>query len=536
MPGAMIAFTSSVACGRLVQASCAVTPFPASGDVDRCSSPQLKFPRPAVRAVHIRRRESKGVSAQHSNADAGNRQGWPQAFLERLITTFIESNSRSEAKGIQKKAISGIAQHAEAPSRPQIIQDAASPEQEAVPKKNGRSGSGFSPRALPLQAEATREVPYLAASGGGRQEQLATVLAPPPAPVGSSSPSRRQWSGQQKLDVSGPVAPYPPHLRNFWYPVAFASSLDESTLIPLECFEEPWVLFRGPDGQVGCIADECAHRACPLSLGTVVDGRVKCPYHGWEFGPSGACEAMPSTKLVRARVKSLPCREQQGMVWIWPGEEAPAAALPELGAPAGYTTHAELVLELPVEHGLLMENLLDLAHAPFTHTATFAKGWAVPSLVRFKSAAAAALSGHWDPYPIAMEFQPPCMVLSTIGLAKPGQLDGTSAEKCSKHLFQLHSCLPASRGKTRLLYRMALDFAGWAKWVPFIGELWKYLANQVLAEDLRLVLGQQDRMQRGANVWAQPVAYDSLGVAYRRWRNKAEAGGGEEDWQESPRS
>ena len=41
--------------------------------------------------------------------------------------------------------------------------------------------------------------------------------------------------------------------------------------------------------------------------------------------------------------------------------------------------------DVPVEHGLLMENLLDLAHAPFTHTGTFAKGWGVPSFVEFVS-------------------------------------------------------------------------------------------------------------------------------------------------------
>jgi chlorophyllide a oxygenase len=35
--------------------------------------------------------------------------------------------------------------------------------------------------------------------------------------------------------------------------------------------------------------------------------------------------------------------------------------------PAGYDIHAEIQLEVPVEHGLLIENLLDLAHAPFTH-------------------------------------------------------------------------------------------------------------------------------------------------------------------------
>jgi chlorophyllide a oxygenase len=35
--------------------------------------------------------------------------------------------------------------------------------------------------------------------------------------------------------------------------------------------------------------------------------------------------------------------------------------------PEGFDIHAEIKLEVPVEHGLLIENLLDLAHAPFTH-------------------------------------------------------------------------------------------------------------------------------------------------------------------------
>jgi chlorophyllide a oxygenase len=41
----------------------------------------------------------------------------------------------------------------------------------------------------------------------------------------------------------------------------------------------------------------------------------------------------------------------------------------------------------------------------------------------------------------------------------------------------------------------------------------------VLGEDLVLVAGQQDRLLRGGDTWANPVAYDKLGVRYRRWRN-----------------
>ena len=68
-------------------------------------------------------------------------------------------------------------------------------------------------------------------------------------------------------------------------------------------------------------------------------------------------------------------------------------------------------MDLPVEHGLLMENLLDLAHAPFTHTGTFAKGWSVPKMVKFLTPAHSPLAGHWDPYPIDMSFEAPCYVI-----------------------------------------------------------------------------------------------------------------------------
>eukprot|EP00954_Amorphochlora_amoebiformis_P024815 1368996-Amorphochlora_amoeboformis.AAC.1 len=48
--------------------------------------------------------------------------------------------------------------------------------------------------------------------------------------------------------------------------------------------------------------------------------------------------------------------------------------------------------------------------------------------------------------------------------------------------------------------------------------------TQVLSEDTALVLGQQDRLKRGANTWENPVSYDKLGVRYRRWRNSLDSG------------
>ncbi|KAK4745037.1 hypothetical protein SAY87_011349 [Trapa incisa] len=359
-----------------------------------------------------------------------------------------------------------------------------------------------------LQDGNTAETDEALPHPGISMQSLSTVKGKPP---------------RKSLKVSGPVQPYHPNLKNFWYPVAFSNDLKSETMIPIDCFEEPWVIFRGKDGSPGCVRNTCAHRACPLHLGSVNEGRIQCPYHGWEYTIDGKCEKMPSTRLLDVRIKSLPCFEQEGMIWIWPGDDPPAAVLPSLLPPPGFQIHAELVMEVPVEHGLLLDNLLDLAHAPFTHTSTFAKGWSVPSLVKFLTPTS-GLQGNWDPYPIDMEFRPPCMVFSTIGISKPGKLEGQSTKQCATHLHQLHVCLPSSRQKTRILYRMSLDFAPILKHVPFIENLWRHFAEKVLNEDLRLVIGQQDRMINGANVWNWPVSYDKLGVRYRLWRNAVEGG------------
>ena len=310
-------------------------------------------------------------------------------------------------------------------------------------------------------------------------------------------------------------------LKDHWFAVQFSSKLEENMMIPFDLFGEPWVLFRDENGMAACVKDECAHRACPISSGQVIDGQVACPYHGWQYDKEGRCTTMPSTRMCSGiKVKALPVVEADGLVWVWPGNGDPVGSPEGLGAPPeGFKIHAEIEVEVPVEHGLLIENLLDLAHAPFTHTSTFARGWPIPDVVKFT--ANKALAGVWHPYPINMEFRPPCITVSMIGLSQPGKIErDVLAEDCQNHLHQIHFCLPSREGHTRLLYRMSMDFLGWLRYVPGIQQVWKSVAGQVLGEDLVLVVGQQDRLKRGGNTWSNPVSYDKMAVRYRRWRNK----------------
>ena len=72
------------------------------------------------------------------------------------------------------------------------------------------------------------------------------------------------------------------------------------------------------------------------------------------------------------------------------------------------------------------------------------------------------------------------------GLAQPGKIErGARAAGCRNHLHQLHVCLPAGPGRSRLLYRMSMDFLQWTKHVPFIESFWAHIAKQVTSSDGR---------------------------------------------------
>jgi Rieske [2Fe-2S] domain len=67
--------------------------------------------------------------------------------------------------------------------------------------------------------------------------------------------------------------------------------------VPVELFGESWVLFRDEVGGASCVYDECAHRACPLSLGTIEDGQVRLA--------SASCVTVCLRRLRAPRVPAL---------------------------------------------------------------------------------------------------------------------------------------------------------------------------------------------------------------------------------------
>jgi phenylpropionate dioxygenase-like ring-hydroxylating dioxygenase large terminal subunit len=173
-----------------------------------------------------------------------------------------------------------------------------------------------------------------------------------------------------------------PLLGREWFAIAWSHEIVPGRLLARRAMATDLVLWRSTES-LHCWRDLCVHRGARLSLGTIrpaADGGTSegnarecliCPYHAWEYAPSGECVRFPShpelTPPAKARVQSYQVKERYGAVWVCLGE--PGGPLPDF--PFAEDSEFRTVLAGPYRfraHGpRVIENLLDVAHLGFVH-------------------------------------------------------------------------------------------------------------------------------------------------------------------------
>ena len=155
---------------------------------------------------------------------------------------------------------------------------------------------------------------------------------------------------------------------DFWYPICWSEELKPGTMLARNYAGEPIAVVRGKDGKLFALENRCAHRQVPLTHGVVKGCQVKCGYHGWAYDETGACVDVPYLGKERLPngVKAYPCKEVDGLVFIFPGDPALAElhALPQaLGSKARkeYKTR-QLNREVEAHYTFMHENLFDMNH------------------------------------------------------------------------------------------------------------------------------------------------------------------------------
>ena len=105
-----------------------------------------------------------------------------------------------------------------------------------------------------------------------------------------------------------------------WLVAAHLSQLPApSSVLPFSVGSDPLLLVR--DGErVRAFHDVCRHRGAQLSRGSGPCTRLRCAYHGWEYGLDGALALAPGASPTQAQdrpgLHPIACEVRHGWVWI----------------------------------------------------------------------------------------------------------------------------------------------------------------------------------------------------------------------------
>jgi phenylpropionate dioxygenase-like ring-hydroxylating dioxygenase large terminal subunit len=313
--------------------------------------------------------------------------------------------------------------------------------------------------------------------------------------------------------------------KNCWYPVTFVRDFTNGRPYGFTLYDEPFVLFRDKIGKLACLADICPHRAAPLSEGQIIDGKIECLYHGWQFDLEGKCQHIPQLPEEAAMprnacVKSFSVVEKQGIIWFWRGgnESADEDLIPTIpNADSSDIVSTDCVIDLPYDQSYLMENVIDPAHVHISHHESLGNRQNAQPLemeilessiegikIRYKYAKQA--NGNW----VNLNFVAPNLV--TYGFTINNKITIGTA---------LYS-IPTGRGNCRLLLR-GYKRSNWkTKLTPRWLSHWE--TNRVLEEDSVFIVGEQSiiesRQESMQKIFLPLKTSDVLVVEYRKWLDR----------------
>jgi phenylpropionate dioxygenase-like ring-hydroxylating dioxygenase large terminal subunit len=162
-------------------------------------------------------------------------------------------------------------------------------------------------------------------------------------------------------------------IAHAWYCIGESRSFRRQQLRAVQVCGEQILVVRGDDGGLHALRDRCPHRGMALTKGTLQDGMITCPFHGWQFTTEGACAAIPalsrveSVDVTKIRIRAFDVVERFGMVWIKPGDKGgkwpplPDVDFEPVGPPLAVSVEVEASFDLSVL------SLVDPAHVAYVH-------------------------------------------------------------------------------------------------------------------------------------------------------------------------
>jgi phenylpropionate dioxygenase-like ring-hydroxylating dioxygenase large terminal subunit len=166
--------------------------------------------------------------------------------------------------------------------------------------------------------------------------------------------------------MTGEASPY----HRTWYPVALASELAAGAVRGEDFCGTRVVAYRDGAGKAAVQGAWCPHLGADLSVGQVIEGRIRCAYHHWSFNSAGQCAHIPAGDAIlpEARIPTYPSAEAWGIVWAFNGK-APDFAPPVIpdAAESDILYRAVRGTLRPIPHWVSISNGVDFQHLRTLH-------------------------------------------------------------------------------------------------------------------------------------------------------------------------
>jgi phenylpropionate dioxygenase-like ring-hydroxylating dioxygenase large terminal subunit len=171
------------------------------------------------------------------------------------------------------------------------------------------------------------------------------------------------------------------HVASGWYMVGWSHEFPHGEARPLAYFGTDLVAFRGESGTLRVLDAYCRHMGAHLGYdGTIEAECIRCPYHGWLWGPDGQHEEIPYStpdKMSKLRLGVWRVHEVDGVVMVYystdgsdPIFEPPASLVRFDGETWPVSTATTKVwLDQPISPQYVAENAADAAHFKYVHRA-----------------------------------------------------------------------------------------------------------------------------------------------------------------------
>ena len=311
--------------------------------------------------------------------------------------------------------------------------------------------------------------------------------------------------------------------KNCWYPIIFIRDFSNKFPYAFTLYNEPLVLFEAKNGQLACLKDICPHRAAKLSDGQLIEGKIECLYHGWQFDLAGKCQHIPQLPKEaaiprQACVESFVVVKKQEIVWLWRGEKELAnedliPTIANLDSASFVVT--DFAIDLPYAQSYLIENLLDPAHVHISHDGSLGNRQdAQPLRMEILESSLKGIQGRYkysqkaNSSWINLNWAAPNLVTYSFSFGPK-----------IKAVMAFYS-LPTAKGNCRLLLR---NYSNFLTWKTKLEPRWlsHFKTNRILEEDCVFIVAEQSYLEQSGqsmqSIFLPLKTSDVLVVEYRKW-------------------